>query len=1199
MKHPAIFILLLLALLAPAQVLATRTVRVGIYQFAPLAYTGPQGMPHGMYVDILGSIAAEEHWRLKYVPGTWEQCLQRLGNGSIDILLGIAYSPERTKRYNFNHQTLVYSWGELYTKPGKHLEKVEDLAGRKVAVLKGDLCYTDFKRLVTGLKVPVRYIECDEYGQVFALVKEGKAAAAVVERLHAGRYRQRFNLERSPIIFSTHELRFGFAKGGDPGLARAVDKWLERWKRDPFSPYQRSLDRWISGQTTLIVPQWIYWSLAWVGGMLLVALISAEVLRRKVNRKTAQLAAKNQDLQDGLSRLAQAEDALRASEEQYRTMVNNLEVGIYRSTGRNLGHFLQVNPAMARMLGFDSVDELMAEPISRIYVDPADRKRLLSDLSRDGVVEGRDILLRRQDGSQLWARCTAAANLNEKGGLRWVDGVLIDITERRRAEMALRESEERYRALTDHSLTGVYIHRGGRFLYANQRLADILGRPLLELLERPFWEMVHPLDREIVRRRGQARARGAQVDTSHYVFRAIRKDGQTRWLEIMAASVPLADGTANMGNVVDITDRLLAEQALAESEARYRQLVEQAPAGIYEIDITGDHFVSVNDVMCRMTDYSKEELLRMSPSDLLTEPSRLLFARRVEQANAGEPIPETTELEIVRKDGGAVWLLLHTSFIFEDGAPVRARVVAHNVTDRKLVETALIESEERYRRLVEEVPYGLFICEATTGSFLFVNKVACELFGYTRDEVMNQNIWRVTDPREHEVIKKRISQRLAGVELTGANYYTGRCKDGSFIRCEVVVSPVHYQGRTAMQGFLRDVTEQEQMERQLQHAQKMQAVGTLAGGVAHEFNNILMAIRGYTQLLRERASLDDAARGWLERIESSTERAAELTGNMLSFSRLEDGQVSPVDLNRLVGEVTELLRRTLPPDIELDLSMDPDLPPAMANPNHVEQVLLNLAVNARDAMAGGGRLTISTRLAAEGDAALRGQPWSGNGDYVEVSVSDTGSGIPPDNMERVFEPFFTTKEPGKGTGLGLSVAYSMIRNSGGQLLVHSREGEGSRFCFYLPAGGDQEPAGVLEVLPEPPEPGQGQRILLVDDEDTVREVAREALAGYGYRVDEACDGQQALDAYRAAGESGDAFDLVIMDLSMPVLSGREAIRGLLNMDPGARVVVSTGHADVSGDLGELEARTLGVLRKPFDLRSLALAVSRALGRPDA
>ncbi len=1007
----------------------------------------------------------------------------------------------------------------------------------------------------------------------------------------------RFRIPSSELI--GNQATLGSVKGYGRGLVEAVDYRLQRLAQDASSYHQQAPSRRLSGQDAPLLPPWAYWVLAWVGGLLLVAVVAAEILRRRVNRKTAQLAARSREMQEGLSRLADIENALRASEEQYRTMVNNMEVGIYRTDGRDPGHFLQANPALARMLGFDSVNELMLEPVDSFFVDPASRQCLLRDLRSSGVVEGRDLLLRRRGGEQLWVRCTAVANHDGGGGLRWVDGVVIDNTERHRAEQALRESEERYRAVTDRSLTGVYIHRGGRFIYANQRLAEIMGCTVEDLLGMPFWELVHPQDRETVRRRGEARARGEMVDSSHYVFRAQTKDGQTRWLEIMAASIPLADGTANMGNVMDITDRLAAEQALAESEARYRQLVEQAPAGIYEIDLADYGFISVNDVMCELTGYSKEELLGMSPVDLLTESSRLLFAQRMGEVRSGRSIPETAEFEAVCKDGSTLWALVNTNFIFENQRPVRARVVAHNVTDRKLVGKALIESEERYRRLVEEVPYGLFICEVPSGRFLFVNQVLCDLFGYSQEEALALSVWEVTEAHDHQVLRERMAKRLRGDFSLGPSIYTGRHRDGRKIRYEVTAAHVQYQGRPALQGFLRDITEQERLERQLQHAQKMQAVGTLAGGVAHEFNNILMAIKGYTQLLSERATLDDSSRVWLQRIEASTDRAAELTGNMLSFSRLEHGKTSPMDLNQVVGEVADLLSRTLPPSIELNLELDPVMPSVVANPNHVEQVLLNLAVNARDAMPAGGHLVISTRLVAEGDQALRGQPWAGPGDYAEVSVSDTGAGIAPGHLERIFEPFFTTKEPGKGTGLGLSVAYSMIQNSGGQLAASSQAGSGSRFYFYLPAAsGVPGWTPTLEVPAEPPAPGRGQRVLVVDDEDTVREVAREALAGYGYQVAEAAHGHEALEIFRDARDRGEPFDLVILDLFMPVMGGREAMRELLAIDPAARVVVATGHADTSDDLDGLEERVLGVLHKPFDLDRLVREVARALNRPD-
>jgi signal transduction histidine kinase/ActR/RegA family two-component response regulator len=393
---------------------------------------------------------------------------------------------------------------------------------------------------------------------------------------------------------------------------------------------------------------------------------------------------------------------------------------------------------------------------------------------------------------------------------------------------------------------------------------------------------------------------------------------------------------------------------------------------------------------------------------------------------------------------------------------------------------------------------------------------------------------------------------------------------------------------------LCDITEMEQLQRQLQHAQKMLALGMLAAGMAHEFNNILAAIRGYAQLMLLKARGDDALSEHLKDIDESCQRAAKLIRKMLTFSRVDAGEKRPVKLNQIVEGVQSLLRQTFQPDIELEADLQGGLPFVMAEPTQLEQVIINLAVNARDAMPNGGKVRFVSQLTELGESFCRDHPWAKAGRYLEVDVEDSGQGMPQEILDQVFEPFFTTKEPGKGTGLGLSIAYSIVKNHGGYIIAESEEGAGTCFRIYLPIMEE-----VIEEEDESPEGdafprGNGESILVVDDEPKLREIVNKMLESFGYLVTLAAHGDEALAQYQEALDRGAAFDLVILDLAMPIMDGEQCLDCILEMNAQAKILIVTGHRSEPIDLENLQHRTRGILRKPFDLRTLLQAVKKAI-----
>ena len=480
------------------------------------------------------------------------------------------------------------------------------------------------------------------------------------------------------------------------------------------------------------------------------------------------------------------------------------------------------------------------------------------------------------------------------------------------------------------------------------------------------------------------------------------------------------------------------------------------------------------------------------------------------------------------------------------------------------------------------------------------NRAAETVFGWTADEAVGRPLLCVPPDKLAEFDEFR-SHVLQGNSFTGRETVRLR-KDGTRIDVSISTAALHdAEGRaTGLVATYVDISGRKRAEEALRHsqeqlrqAQKMEAVGRLAGGVAHDFNNLLSAILSYSEMVLADLPDPHPSRDDIEQIRQAGMRAAELTHQLLAFSRRQLLQLRTLSLNIVVASVDRMLRRVIGEDIELRTSLAPDLGFARADPNQLEQVLMNLAVNARDAMPVGGTLTLTTAN-VEVRGTDRGDPAELRpGRYVTLSVSDTGVGMTPDVVERIFEPFFTTKGPGHGTGLGLSTVYGIVAQSGGQVFVASEAGAGSTFTIYLPAhAADAEP--LLPPAALPAVHGGSETVLLVEDEDLVRQLTREILRRNGYRVLEACDGVAALALLR---EHRGAIDLLLTDVVMPRMSGHELVEQARPLRPGMRILYVSGYSEEAiARQGQL-TEGIELLAKPFTPGALTAKIRQLLDRP--
>ncbi|MFZ5586066.1 MAG: PAS domain S-box protein [Thermodesulfobacteriota bacterium] len=656
----------------------------------------------------------------------------------------------------------------------------------------------------------------------------------------------------------------------------------------------------------------------------------------------------------------------------------------------------------------------------------------------------------------------------------------------------------------------------------------------------------------------------------------------------LLALPPWLVGLHKRGQLRRADERILqARQEAQDLRRELDELQEGMVDGLLVADVASLRFLRVNSAACAMLGYDRAELLQMGV-DRIHPPDCLSQVRDLFQQQARGLLTTAMDVPCQRKDG---------SVFYADIAARQARIdgrrclvgVFRDVSQRRAMQEELKQSQLRYASLVEHTADGYFVADFPDGRFVFLNRRIREIFGYGQDEGLGLTLWDVLPPEDHRRAAERFARLDGGgreQDMAGPGVYTGVRKDGSRFLLEVTSTLVSFEGRPAVRGLVRDVTEREAVQRQLVHAQKMQAIGTLAGGVAHEFNNILMALRGYLQLLRMRLAGQGEALGYVDKMDQGCQRAAALTNKMLTLTRLESGRRQAVNVNQVVEEVQRLLTQTLPPGIEVAAELEMGLPAVQSDPGQLEQVLINLCLNARDALPQGGRITLRTRLVRPAGAP-------GDRGHLALEVQDNGAGMPSEVLERVFEPFFTTKDPGQGTGLGLSIAYSLIKAQGGEIAASSQPGQGSVFTIRLPLADAPAPAQRPAGRRDGETPlGHGQRVLVVDDEPDVREVIRTGLEANGYQVSEAGDGAQGLAAIARADADGRPVDLVLLDLAMPVLDGQGLLRRLAAARPHSRVLVVTGQAaQVPAEAQDMVA---GVLNKPFSLEALLRRVAEAL-----
>jgi len=730
----------------------------------------------------------------------------------------------------------------------------------------------------------------------------------------------------------------------------------------------------------------------------------------------------------------------------------------------------------------------------------------------------------------------------------------------------------------------------GNFVFLNKASLQITGYSVEELLGKSYEVLT---DKEtasrVFQRFNWVFKTGEHIRSLEHDL--IKKDSTRVTISSSVALVkdPQGHRIGFRGIIRDVTQEKELRERLRESEAWYRTVFESYAAAIFVID--ADDIISMTNLQARfLSGYEKEEIEgRLKWTDLVHQDDIPMLAEsRKKRLETLDETIKTYRIRLKAKEGYK-WVYMSVGFI-----PALKKTIASliDITEQVKKEEELRHREMIFRQALEASPLPIILYDTELRP-TFLNEAFERLFGWSKEEFLSKGLMVLPHiPEElrseanefvQEIYKKGITQRRTkrftkdgrtlDVLLTG-----GAFKDQLGNPMGIIV-------------FLMDITEEERINAQLKQLTKLEAIANVTSGISHDFNNILQAIYGFTQVMLLKKTPEDPDYKRLRAIEESCERARDLIQNLLVFARKAEVRLKPINLNREVKQNVSILERLLPKMINIELDLEHELHTISADTTQLQQILLNLSVNARDAMPEGGTLTFRTQNVYLDEDYCKGHLGFEPGEYVLLAVSDTGVGIPKEIRDKIFDPFFTTKEAGKGTGLGLSIVYGIVKAHKGHINVYSEEGKGTTFKIYFPAILTDEMARKEREENFHLPMGKGERVLVVDDEESLQDILSETLSKYNYRVMGAMTGEEAL---RICSEKGNEIALILLDLNMPGMGGIKCLKELEKTDLKAKVIIISGYAP-NGDIKkEVTSRNLPYLLKPFDIPSLMRTIRRLL-----
>lgn len=904
-------------------------------------------------------------------------------------------------------------------------------------------------------------------------------------------------------------------------------------------------------------------------------------------------------MQDETVRLSAALIASQKTEEFYRNVLQQTQEGlvVYDHTL----HIRLWNPAVEQMLGlsaFEAIGRHSTEVLPVLH-DAALFDDLKAALAGSTVLSVDTRITSSDDAPSRWISARHAPLRGTSGAVMGVISSIRDVTAQRESKERLRESEELFRKVFEESPQGIAISGPDlRYRHVNPSFCDMLGYSENELIGRNYVDITHPDDLENDAEHMHDLLAGSLAFTSRDK-RYLRKNGEPIWVNRAGTLVYAADGSPQfyLTMVRNIDARKRMEDSLRQSEEQFRTVVENLTEGLILADMEGNllhwnrsalemHGFASNDE-CRASLAEFERTFEIAQMDGTKLPLTHWPMARLLRGDLSHPV----ELRVRRFDQAWSRICRYGGSGVQDASGRQlVFLTVTDITERNSAEMALHESEERFRTLVNDLPIPVWMLDSN-GKFALVNRAWEQITGCSA-EAAHRFEWKdAISADDVGAVRRTYRKQYRARDRFAIEFHFTRLDGRQLYLMNIGVPRFLEDG--AFLGYIGasvDLSEQKALQEQLMQAQRLESLGRLAGGIAHDFNNLLTAISGYAELARDALPAGGEITGYLRNVLNASDRAAALTKQLLTYSRQQMVDTKNLDLNAIFLRMDPLLRRTIGEMHELVLTLQEQPWTVQANASQMEQILLNLVVNSCDAQPNGGRIVIETAnvtLDAEYAAEHVGVV---PGDYVEFSVSDNGAGMTRDIQARVFEPFFTTKEPGKGTGLGLATCYGIVKQSRGNIWVYSEPGHGTTFKVYLPRTHEPPIQEQEESAPAEPQSG-GATILLVDDEPLVRDIAARILRGHGYSVIEASNGP---DALRCQREGKLNVDLLITDVVMPTMSGKELADRIQEVLPGTKTLYVSGYThNVILHQGILK-ENVHLLTKPFSSTGLLQKVREML-----
>jgi PAS domain S-box-containing protein len=895
-----------------------------------------------------------------------------------------------------------------------------------------------------------------------------------------------------------------------------------------------------------------------------------------------------------VTEIKKTQEMLKESEQLYRSVIENMRDVFYRLDTK--GFITMVSPSASELYGAPC-EEIIGMHVDSFLMDLSKRDEMLEKLLKDGMVRDYELLLQKKDGSPLYASFTSICLKDPEGNALGIEGVVRDITDRKRTEEAarlaveeLRTSERRLRRAERVAGIGnfelalesneVDASEGARIIYGLENgpwsIAEVQSIPLPQ-----YRTMLDKALRELI-----------EEGKVYNVEFKIQRPSDGKIVDIHTVAEYSAPQRLVYGIIQDITERKRIEASLRESEELFRNIFDDHTAVKLIIDPDTGNIQNANKAAAAYYGWPKEELQRMNIRDLIAFPDEapaLCEYRQVMHCEGRH----------CQADGS-----IRDVEVFKSRIVVRNKVLSHfiihDITERKEAERLLRESEEKYHRLFDNINDAVFVHLGATdtipGAFMEVNEVACKRLGYTREELLKMSPTDIDAPETLPALPQMMEKLYQNGRWTWEGVHV--TKDGQRIPVEISNRLFDFRGTKGILATVRDISvakraeeEKEMLRSQLNQAQKLESVGRLAGGVAHDFNNMLGVILGHAEIAMDKIDQTHNLYSDLNEIRKAANRSADLTRQLLAFARRQTISPRVLDLNATVEGMTKMLRRLIGEDIDLVWRPGTNLSPVKVDPGQIDQILANLCVNARDAISGTGKVTIETGTTTFDRDYCANHPDFLPGRFVMLAVSDNGCGMVKEIREKIFEPFYTTKGIGKGTGLGLSTVYGIVKQNHGFINVYSEPGNGTTFKIYLPPAEEQateNPAAPLEKNLRGKE-----TVLLVEDEAPILALVESVLEHYGYQVLAAKSPKEAL---KMVQDHPGPIHLIITDVVMPEMNGKDLRDKLAKFRPQVRIIFMSGYtANVIAHHGILD-ENIDFLQKPFSIKTLLQMVRSVLDR---